>query len=329
MIEAFQRAVSSANQNTYKFALGRAIIEEYKGNLHIPLSLIASRFAEYYYKNQIVFKIHETNNPSQEPTAVLILRKLVKNKYGDFPPPHRITKKFRDDFAGKLLNPPTDWGHSVFTYVLPCWQGAKKNSRGYYDYPRIGRNDFWDYSMDDGFIALIPEFAKTIDLYRSILLSLVILEWASFLEKFNQTPNLISKLSAKKPLRRLSKFRIIFEQVPRLKANVCHLCRTHIPLNDFTLDHIIPYDYVYSDDLWNLVPAHRNCNSKKGARIGSKRMIRELIERNYLLWNFQETLTQKWIRSYAASGISLENKILSIIDAAIKAGFSQVKDSDF
>ena len=329
MIEAFHRAVSTGNQNTYKFALGRAIIGEYKGDPRIPLSLIARRFAEYYYKNQLIFKLHETNNPSQEPTAVLILRKLVKDKYGDLPPPNRIKKKFLDDFAGKLLIPPPEWGHSVFTYVLPCWQGAAKNSRGYYDYPQIGSNDFFSYSRDEGFIVLNPEFSETIEMHRSTLLSLVILEWGRFLEKFNQTPNLISKLSTKKPIRRLSKFRVIFEQTPSMKANVCHLCGAQISEKEFTQDHIVPFNYVYSDDLWNLVPAHRSCNSKKGARVGSKRMIRELIKRNYLLWYLQDTLAQKWVRSYAESVKSLENRLMLIADAAIKAGFPLAKDSDF
>ena len=102
MIEAFHRSVSTGNQNTYKFALGRAILEEYKGDACISLMAIARKFADYYYKNQIVFKLRETNNPSQEPTAVLILRKLIDENWGDDTPPNRISRRFREVFATKL-----------------------------------------------------------------------------------------------------------------------------------------------------------------------------------------------------------------------------------
>lgn len=329
MIEAFHRAVSTGNQNTYKFALGRVILEEYRGDACISLIAIARKFADYYYKNHIVFKLRETNNPVQEPTATLILRKLIKEKYGDHPPPNRLTKKFRVVFAGKLLNPPPKLGRSAFTYVLPCWQGATRNVRGYYDYPPEGSNDFFSYSRDEGYIDLKASFIKTIEKHRSILLSLVILEWGRFLEKFNQTPNLISKLSGKKPTRRLSKFRTIFLQTPTMRAKTCHLCGSLISEKDLTLDHIIPFDYVYSDELWNLVPAHRACNSKKGASVGSVQMVNRLIARNRLLWELHDTPAQKWIRSSGESVKALENKIRSHADSAIKSGFKRVRDSDF
>ena len=48
-----------------------------------------------------------------------------------------------------------------------------------------------------------------------------------------------------------------------------------------------------------------------------------------MLWDLQDTLAQKWLRLDVESGKSLENKIVSIADAAIKAGFPQIKDSDF
>jgi 5-methylcytosine-specific restriction endonuclease McrA len=276
-----------------------------------------------------VFKLRETNNPSQEPTATLILQRLIKDRYGDRIPPKRISKRFREDFAGKLVEPPAGWGHSVFTYVLPCWQGATKNARGYYVYPKLGSNDFFKYSVDDGTLNLSHKFEETLKQHRSTLISLVILEWARFLEKFNQTPNLISKLSPKKPLRRLSKFRPIFKETIIMKAGICHLCRKPIPKGDLTLDHIIPFDYIYADDLWNLVPAHRRCNSKKGARVGSDRMIQELIERNNLFWDQKDTAAQKWMQFSGESAKDLENKIVSFADMAINAGFKQVSNEEF
>lgn len=47
------------------------------------------------------------------------------------------------------------------------------------------------------------------------------------------------------------------------KSDICWLCGK--PGAD-TADHIVPYGDGGSDDLSNLRPAHRSCNSKRGKR---------------------------------------------------------------
>lgn len=329
MIEAFHRAIRTGNQNSYKFALGRAIIEEYEGDNKILLPNLVVRIAGYYYKNLQVFKLRETNNPDQEPTAAKILRRLIKMKYGPLPAPKRMSKQFRDIYAAKLLSPPPGWGHSIFTYVLPCWVGATKSARGYYNYPNIGANDFFDYSLDKKIIRLSSRFAETIGSHRSTLLGIVILEWAKFLEKFNQTPNLVSKLSTEKPLRRLSRFRNLFLDTPIMSSAVCHICGNRLLQKDFTLDHVVPFEYIFCDEIWNLVPAHRCCNSRKGARVGSEQMIRRLVERNCSLWDSEITIIKKWLCASGESAAALEHTLITMASSALKAGFSQVDDSEF
>jgi 5-methylcytosine-specific restriction endonuclease McrA len=46
----------------------------------------------------------------------------------------------------------------------------------------------------------------------------------------------------------------------------CAYCGSHIEPNDFTWDHAVPRSRGGTDDIGNLVPAHRSCNSKKGKR---------------------------------------------------------------
>ena len=35
------------------------------------------------------------------------------------------------------------------------------------------------------------------------------------------------------------------------------------PIDKVDVDHILPWSFLYSDDLWNLVYSHRSCNSSK------------------------------------------------------------------
>jgi 5-methylcytosine-specific restriction endonuclease McrA len=61
--------------------------------------------------------------------------------------------------------------------------------------------------------------------------------------------------------------------VPRLRAQViaeygqhCWLCGTWIPLEQFSIDHVIHRSNHGTDDLSNLRPAHLECNKRRGTR---------------------------------------------------------------
>jgi 5-methylcytosine-specific restriction endonuclease McrA len=59
----------------------------------------------------------------------------------------------------------------------------------------------------------------------------------------------------------------------RVRANAltCHLCGRGFtdPDDPPVADHIIPRGLGGSDDLVNLAPAHRSCNGRKGAELGT------------------------------------------------------------
>ncbi|WP_082063253.1 HNH endonuclease domain-containing protein [Paenibacillus sp. IHBB 10380] len=46
------------------------------------------------------------------------------------------------------------------------------------------------------------------------------------------------------------------------------------------IDHVIPWLYLYSDYLWNLVYSHQTCNSSKSNVIPSETTIQRLEEKN-------------------------------------------------
>ena len=77
-----------------------------------------------------------------------------------------------------------------------------------------------------------------------------------------------------------------------------------IEKDELSIDHVIPWSYLYSDDIWNLVYVHKVCNSSKSNRIPSKSDIKELKERNLRL---QEIVHQK----------RLTGKIIDELDVAI------------
>ncbi|MFC8733580.1 HNH endonuclease [Luteimicrobium sp. NPDC057192] len=64
------------------------------------------------------------------------------------------------------------------------------------------------------------------------------------------------------------------KQVIELYGSTCHLCLERINLaapprhpSGPSADHVVPRKYGGSDHLSNLRPAHRRCNSRRGARL--------------------------------------------------------------
>lgn len=50
--------------------------------------------------------------------------------------------------------------------------------------------------------------------------------------------------------------------------------------NDISVDHVIPWSFMYSDDIWNLVLTSKSNNSSKSNIIPSQAVIESLKERN-------------------------------------------------
>lgn len=49
----------------------------------------------------------------------------------------------------------------------------------------------------------------------------------------------------------------------------------------FSLDHVIPFDFVMHNELWNLTPMHKNLNSMKNNRLPQNEHIERLISLQY------------------------------------------------
>ena len=51
-------------------------------------------------------------------------------------------------------------------------------------------------------------------------------------------------------------------------------------MDNISIDHVIPWSFMYSDDIWNLVVTSKSYNSSKSNSIPSEDVINKLKERN-------------------------------------------------
>lgn len=55
-------------------------------------------------------------------------------------------------------------------------------------------------------------------------------------------------------------------------GDICHLCGQPIAEGQFSADHLIPRSLGGTDDIGNLRPAHRRCNSRRGNRLPKRKL---------------------------------------------------------
>lgn len=74
----------------------------------------------------------------------------------------------------------------------------------------------------------------------------------------------------------------------------CFYCNNIIIDKELSVDHVIPWSYMYSDDIWNLVYCHKHENSSKSNNIVLEEVIEKLEKRNKELLNkFEEEIKNK------------------------------------
>ena len=134
--------------------------------------------------------------------------------------------------------------------------------------------------------------ARLISDYADVLTESIQLRWIKILEEFNPTtPRIAAKvsLSLDKSCRRksLAKFRPILDiENPE---RICNECDQPISESTISIDHVIPWSFLYSDNLWNLVYTHKSCNSSKSNISPDSQKIKKLEARNVRLYGLMET----------------------------------------
>jgi len=73
------------------------------------------------------------------------------------------------------------------------------------------------------------------------------------------------------------------QNIPFLQAyqgNVCFYCSEQMSAGDVHVDHVLPRQVVFHDEIWNLVLSHATCNMLKSDRLGADHYVMKLISRN-------------------------------------------------
>ena len=270
-----------AKDNTYKFALARFLLEYSHSNTqtHVDFSVIAQYFLKYYWTQICKLKMKHAPQATKKPEIVQIIEKEFTKPY--YP---QTFKEIQMQEPDKVKNCVEQIMKRCFHNVIWRFQkvkvGRATEIRLFFDYEiaRVKHANRKYVDLDYG-INLNPNAMEFFRKYNVVLLKAVILEWARFLEKMNiGMPKIITKTEGKNISRKnLEKYKQMLQ--PFFKD--CFYCKN--PLLDggnTQVEHVIPFDYIAEDDIWNLTLVCQRCNLQKLGALPPMEYLNDLIVRN-------------------------------------------------
>tara|TARA_B100000700_G_C14902620_1_gene788138 strand:+ start:245 stop:1177 length:933 start_codon:yes stop_codon:yes gene_type:complete len=255
-------------ENTYKMVWVRSIVETCVLNPNqeiIHFDQLSPKIFGYYWNQTIFFNLEQGPNTNKRPNIHQIVMEEVKR--------YRETFGYKPVFYSKVdeqLGIPVSTISSILTKDV-CWRFLK-----------VGKDKFDLYELDKVHRTIKVHRPGLIHEYADILFDLINYRWTQKLEEFNSSPRISKKVKGtdRENVRRksLTRFRRYLDiENPN---RVCFQTGLPIEDNNLSIDHVIPWSYVYSDDLWNLVYVDKSLNSSKSNRIPDQPMIQKLEERN-------------------------------------------------
>lgn len=255
--------IGDYNPASGKRLVGEEWLEHKDGRLLVDLNFIASRFAKYYWDMQYSFRLRQTQ-VGKEAVITQIIGK--EHRRGDAPPAlKKIVRGDMDSFRKSVIR------RAIKPDVLPRLHNDMQGLYTILDSDAI--------SLDENIVGFIRA-NKTV-LQRGIIGVL-----AKYLEKINQmTPQISNKVErhdAPRPL--LSNKHK--NKLNDLQDSKCFYCndRAKSPHTD----HVIPYNFIFSTDLYNCAISCQTCNCEKSDTLPAKKYFDHAVKRNKELCDYME-----------------------------------------
>lgn len=278
---------SMKNDNTYKLAWGRALVEciyyqKYKtkdDKVLLSLNDIAKCMLKYYWNQTFFFALKQSPYEDKSPVIVQITNQLIDRFV---------------ELNGSLIPVWFDKAEEKLGKELDV--AVQKVA------DRLHENVSWRFKRVDDEILKIYEFdyenrakqvyfnkddAQLLREYALVISKLLNYKWAQLLEKYNYAPKIVNKVNSisEAKLRRESLTKYKNELMKQFSDGIAIDFYSGKPLadDDISVDHVIPWSFMYSDDIWNLVLTSKSNNSSKSNSIPSEEVIERLKKRNVLL----------------------------------------------
>ena len=253
--------------NTYKMSWARAITEFLDKNREaetIHFDNLAPLIFKYYWNQTIFFDLRQGPNINKPPKIYQIVKSEIAKRRDSHPV---VFTKIEKELEIPIAKVSDILEENVSHRFL-----------------RLNDEDLDIYELGNKELTLRPNFSRVFRDYADLLFALINYRWVQQLEKFNSSPRISKKVKGtdREKISRgnLGKFKkyLYIENIERR----CFISGDLIT-GDESIDHVIPWSYLYSDDLWNLVLVKKGINSSKSNKTPTEELVTKLEQRNIRL----------------------------------------------
>jgi hypothetical protein len=245
---------------SYKPALLKALVRIARRGCDdtVPLRTIGAEFVSLFWTQTVTFHLRQSATVSSEPEAVRRIRSAAElNGVSALAELPRAARERLDAEMARVLK----------INVLAAFHKSKP--------PGMSPLFEWSKPMD---AIRFPARRFVVD-NAPALEALANLWWAKYLERVNLlTPLVIEKVERDGAKRgSLAVFLRILRQTD---APTCFYCSRQLETTDRSVhvDHVIPWSFMLTDPLWNLVLACAPCNLDKSDRLPDRSYLDKLID---------------------------------------------------
>ena len=280
----FKQIIRESNyDNTYKMAWAKSLVEisteiDLSENIIIiSFERIAKKFIKYYWNQTIFFNLIQGSNLTKPPVIVTYVKKLIEAYFS-------LVKANNPELFEKAETKFEKIGlESELTIIIRKTVSLLKQDVSWrFNYINGEDKGIYKYQKGNNYIEVDSALLIELKENEQDLYDLINYRWGMILETFNSSPRINKKVKImdERDIKRnsLNKFKEYLDL--ENSEHKCFICGSKIEENNVSIDHVIPWSYMYSDDLWNLVYVCRNCNSSKSNRIPSESEIKKLKDRN-------------------------------------------------
>lgn len=293
----------SKNSTTYKFVLIKSILENlYNVNekLELTYDLLYTSFSKIYWNLVVHHNLNQINMRGKKAEVQKILLE-IKDKY-----------MIPDTFVFYKLS--YELQIEIITKVK---KKAKLNVMG----AIYGDTDSTIYDFDNKreSIKINPSYYSFMQRFQKVLTYLTNYHLAIFLEKFNQKGDITNLLMKVENVSKRSSLNEFYLLLSSFYNDTCFYCGKKImKKGSIHIDHFIPWSFVQTDQLWNLVISCSSCNLAKNDKLAIEHYLESLIDRNLELTKNSLVNQRPDMRVYA------EKKLIELYNYSKENGFTDI-----
>jgi hypothetical protein len=294
----------SVKSSTYKYALIKALIEnlyQIDEDFKVTYDQLAYTFTKVYWN--LIIHHNLINQNSGKTARVVSIIKEEQNKHSI--PSEMIFDKIPDSLQLKLVS------KIKATMKINVFGALYGDTRG----------QFYAFDHKTELLRFNPAVHAFMLNYQRLITNLTNYHMAAMIEQLNNVPSINYLLGKVESIAKRSSLRPFEDILLSHFSAQCFYCNKALTgqKRETHVDHFIPWSFVQSDHIWNLVLACNKCNSSKSDKLPERSYLEEIIERNeQLIHPMKIDQINKQMKNYNPK------KMIMLYDYSAKNGYNSI-----